>query len=185
MKARHRRDGTVEFYTKNNFRTGVERPIETTRNKWLIKLGNLETYFDVCLEVFVEAGVVRVNPDYDPNVEGSEPIFIGKPHQIASFDETKVALDSTIISDGKQDRGLRAGVDNDGEWFVINSSSYATVVCGRLGTGETLLPYIIFAVDNTYYLAYAPDFLSDIKNKDGEYMTWRYAISKRKPLLTT
>jgi hypothetical protein len=116
-----------------------------TRHEWLT-LGNLETYFDVCVEVFVKAGVARVNHDYNPNVEGSEPIFIDKPHLIASFDETKVALDSTTTSKGKQDRGLRVGVEDDGECFVTKWSSCATVVCGRLGTEEALLPYTVFCV---------------------------------------
>jgi hypothetical protein len=84
--------------------------------------------------VLVKAGVANVNPNYDPNVKGSEHVFIDKPHLIASFDETKVALDSTTASKGRQDRGLRAEVEDDGECFVTKSSSCATVVCGRLGT---------------------------------------------------
>jgi hypothetical protein len=132
----------------------------------------------VCAEVFVKAGVARVNLDYDPNVEGSEPILIDQPHLLASFDETKVTLESTTTSKGKQDRGLRAGVENNGECFVTKSSSCAIVVCGRLGTGEALPPCTIFASGNTYHPAWAPHFLSNIKNKDGEYMAWRYASNE-------
>jgi hypothetical protein len=53
------------------------------RHKWLT-LGNLETYVTVCAEVFEKAGVARVNSDYYPNVEGSEPMFIIKnPKQVS------------------------------------------------------------------------------------------------------
>jgi hypothetical protein len=121
------------FPRRHNFLTGAERPLEMTRHEWLT-LGNLETYFVVCAEVLVKAGVAHVNPSYDPNVKGSELVFIDKPHLVASFDETKVALDSTTASKGKQDRGLRAWVEDDEECFVTKSSSCATVVCGRVGT---------------------------------------------------
>jgi hypothetical protein len=124
-----------------------------------LALGNLETCFDVCLEVFVKPDVARVNPDYDdPNVEGNEPIFIDNPHLIASFDEAKAALDSITSNKGKQDRGLRAGVEDDGECFVTKSSSCATVMCGRLGNREALPPYNIFAFGNTYHSAWVPHF---------------------------
>jgi hypothetical protein len=96
--------------------------LEMTRHEWLT-LGNLGTYFDVCAEVLVKAGVAHLNPNYDPNVKGSEPVFINKPHLNASFDETKVALDSTTASKGKQDRGLRAWMEDDGECFMQYLSS--------------------------------------------------------------
>jgi hypothetical protein len=110
-----------------------------TPHEWLTK-GNLETHFDLRAEVFVKPGVARVNPDYDPNVEGNEPIFIDKSHLIASFDEAKLVLYSTTTSKGKQNRGLRAGVEADGDCFVNKSTSCATIVCGRLGTKEALPP---------------------------------------------
>jgi hypothetical protein len=149
-----------------------------TRHEWLT-LGNLETYFDVCAEVFAKAGVARVNPDYDPNVKGSEPIFIDKLHLISSFNGTKVALNSTTTSKGKQDRGLRAGVEDDGGCFVTTSSSCSTVVCRRLGAGEALLPYFIFTHGNTYHPSWGAHFLKDIKNKNGEYMAWRYTSNEK------
>jgi hypothetical protein len=81
----------------------------------------------------VRASVAEVNPNYDPTVEGSEPICITHPELIASFDETKVNLDNTEASKSMTDRGVRAGIDDDGECIVTKSSSCATAVCGRLG----------------------------------------------------
>jgi hypothetical protein len=58
------------FLRRHNFLTRAEYLLEMKRHKWLT-LGNLELCFDVCATMFVKAGVARVNPDYDPNVEGS------------------------------------------------------------------------------------------------------------------
>ena len=63
------------FLRRHNFLTGAERPLEMTRHECLT-LGNLETYFHVCAEVLVKAGVANVNLNYDPNVKGSEPVLI-------------------------------------------------------------------------------------------------------------
>jgi hypothetical protein len=73
---------------KHNFLIGAQRLLEMARHEWLA-LGNLETYLDVYAEVLVKVGVARANPDYNPNVEGSEPIFIDKPHLITSFDDDR------------------------------------------------------------------------------------------------
>jgi hypothetical protein len=73
-------------------------------------------------------------------------------------------------SKGKQDRGLRAGVEDDGEYIITKSISCATVLCGRLGPGEALPPYTVFASSNACHLAWAPRFSPDIKNMDGGYM---------------
>jgi hypothetical protein len=174
------------FLRIHNFLTRAERPLEMTRHEWLA-LGNLETYFDVCAEVFVKAGVARVNLDYDPN---GEPISIDKPHLISSFNETKVALYSTTTSKGKQHCLLCAGVENDGECFVTRSSSCATFVCGRLGTREALPPYIVFASGNTYHPARAPQFCQISRTRAaskwrGATQATRKAVSTRRVLLTT
>jgi hypothetical protein len=67
--------------------TGTERPLEMTRAEWCT-LENMDKYIDVTAKVKVRAGVAEVNPNNDPTVEGSEPIFITHPELIASFDET-------------------------------------------------------------------------------------------------
>jgi tRNA (Thr-GGU) A37 N-methylase len=48
----------------------------------------MDDYFDVVAKVMVRAGIVEVNPNYDPTVEGLEPICIIHLELIASFDET-------------------------------------------------------------------------------------------------
>jgi hypothetical protein len=100
-------------------------------------LENMDKYFD-------RADVPEVNPNYDPTVEGSEPTFITHPGLIASFDETKVNVDSTEASKSKTDIGVCARIDDDGECIVTKSSSCATAVCKRLGNGEALHVYTVF-----------------------------------------
>jgi hypothetical protein len=59
-----------EFLCRQYYPIGAERPLEMTRHEELA-LSILETYFDVCVEVFLRADVASLNHDYDPNVEGS------------------------------------------------------------------------------------------------------------------
>jgi hypothetical protein len=48
----------------------------------------MDEYFDVAAKVMVRAGIVEVNPNYDPTAEGLEPIWIIHLELIVSFDET-------------------------------------------------------------------------------------------------
>jgi hypothetical protein len=68
--------------------------------------------------------VAEVNPNYDHTVEGSEPIIITHPELIASSDETKVSHDNIEASKSKTDRGVRAGIDDDGECIATESSQW-------------------------------------------------------------
>jgi hypothetical protein len=73
-------------------------------------------------------------------------------------------------------------MEDDGKCFVTKSSLSATVVF-VLGIGETPPPYIVFAPGNTYHPAWAPHFLLDLRDKDGEYMAWRYASNENNVLM--
>ncbi len=97
--------------------TCVERPLELTRQEWISHV-NLEKYFKVAVEIMVNVGVAEPNPEYDPTMPYDEVIFITRPWLIASFDETRVNLDSTETSKGKTDRAIISGPEDDGECIV-------------------------------------------------------------------
>lgn len=131
------------FLRRHCMLTGTERPLEITRAEWCTP-ENLEQYFKNAANVFVKAGVATRYPDFNPDQEGSEMVLITHPERIASFDETKVNLDSTDTSKAKTDRLVRAGGNDHGECIVTKSSASITAVCGRLGNGLALPPYIVF-----------------------------------------
>ena len=56
---------------------GTVRPLEVERAQWFTP-DNLEKYYANAAEVLVKAGIAVSNPDYDPNVEEGEMIFITK-----------------------------------------------------------------------------------------------------------
>ncbi len=175
-------EATVGWYQnwlrRQNMHTGAERPLELTRQEWLSP-DNLEKYFKVAAEIMVTAGVAEPNPDYDPTKPYDEVIFITRPWLIASFDETRVNLDSTETSKGKTDRAIRAGPEDDGECIVTKSSSSATSVCGRLGNGKALPVYTVFDSGESFHPAWAPHIVSEIKDKDGNFLPWRYASNEK------
>ena len=174
-------EATVGWYQswlrRHNMTTGAERPLELTRAEWASPI-NVEKYFDVAAEIMVNAGVAEPNPHYDRTKPYDEAVFITRPSMIASFDETRVNLDSTETSKGKTDRSIRAPGD-DGETIVTKSSSSATSVCGRLGNGKALPVYTVFDSGDTFHPTWAPHIMSDIKDKDDNLIPWRYASNEK------
>jgi hypothetical protein len=146
--------------------TGTERPLEMTRAEWCT-LENMDKYFDMAAKVMVRAREAEVNSNYDPTVEGSEPLFITHPELIASFDETKANLDSAEASKSNTDRCVRERIDGDGDYIVTKSSYCTTAVCGRLGNREALHVYIVFSSGKTYHLGWAPHIDSNHHDMGG------------------
>ncbi len=144
--------------------TCVERPLELTRAEWASPI-NIEKYFDVAVEIMVNADVAKPNPQYDPTKPYDEAILITRPSIIPSFDESRVNLDSIETSKGKTDKSLRAPGD-DGETIVTKSSASTTSVCGRSGDGKALPMFTVFDSGDTFHLTWAPHIMSDIKDKD-------------------
>ena len=89
------------------FTTGVLRPLEQARKDWYT-VENLVTYFEVAGDVFLDAGVVVRNPDYDLQIPNFEEISITRPEWICSYDETKMELGCTRGGAGSRDRFVRA-----------------------------------------------------------------------------
>ena len=57
---------------------------------------------------------------------------------------------------GKTDWSVKASADDDGECIVTKSNACATEVCGRLGTGQALPVYIVFACGQSLHPSWAP-----------------------------
>ena len=114
------------------------------------------------------AGVVVLNPAYDPSAPYSEEIIITRPERICSYDETKIELDCTKGGAGKRDRAIRIPFD-DGETVVTKLDRCASAACGRLGDGRALPVYNVFGSGETYDLEWVLDIKTpDILDKDGE-----------------
>ena len=67
-------------------------------------------------DVLINAGVAKLNADFDPDVPFSEEIVITRPERICSYDETKMELDCT-----RGGSGLLAGatpLSDVGCWMV-------------------------------------------------------------------
>ena len=166
------------FLRRQGFTTGTERPLGTTRAEWLTE-DNLKSYYDVVAEVMVRAGVAEWNPDYDEEVPHSERVYITHPERILSFDETRVELDCTTGGKSKSDRVVRAGVEDRGEALKTKSSSTATAVCGRTGTGQALPPMIVFASGQSFSGTWAPHKVSEVLDNSGAPLPWRYFSNEK------
>ena len=126
------------FLRRTGMTTGTERPLEITRAEWYTE-ENLKTYYDVAEGVLLNAGVAIRNPEYNPEEPYSQSITITRPERIVSFDETRLELDCTRTIKAKTDRMVRDGLEDRGETLAVKSSCTASAVCGRIGTGMTML----------------------------------------------
>ena len=162
-----------------DFLTGHLRPLEQTREEWYTEK-NLETYFDIARDVFLNAGVAVMNPTFDPSEPYSEELNIVAPDRICSYDETRVELDCTDPSKGLTDRIVRAGPKDDGTSLVTKSSKTASAVCGRLGDGRAMPVYTVFNSVNSFEPSWTPSIVSDcIFDKDGKGLPWRYSSNEK------
>ena len=134
------------FLKRNDLQMGHLQPIEATREAWMTP-ANLLTYYNVAQNVLLESGIAVVNPDFDPDVEYSQPILIPEENRwrILSYDETDVSLGTDHTSKKKSNKtvvGL-AGED-DGAVVTYKSSGKITATAGRNGAGQSLSPYICY-----------------------------------------
>lgn len=163
---------------RQNMLTGNLRPLEGTREDWFTP-ENLRDYFEVAKGVLLGAGVAIPNPDFDPDVAYSQEILITHPERISSYDETKVELDCTSGGKGKKERNIRDGVKDDGESLVTKSDKCVTAACGRLGDGRALPVYIVFASGEEWNPEFACDNASEICDRDGKPLLWRFTSNKK------
>jgi len=158
--------------------TRVLRPLEQTIAEWNTT-ENLDIYFHVAIDVLLDAGVVVMNPAYDPSAPYSEDIIITRPERVCSYDETRVELNCTKGGTGKRDRAIRIPFD-DGETVVTMSERCASAACGRLSNGRALPVYIVFGSGETYDPEWASDIKTpDILDKDGKPFAWRYTCNTK------
>ena len=126
-------------------------PLEMDRQRWESS-SNMAKYYDVLHNACVGAGIAEENPDYNPEVEGSESCFLTAPERMASADESSFTLDMT---DAKKDRrnrvvGSAPGASNkkarrDAPEVIVNKSSERwTSIGGSYANGESLPPHHIF-----------------------------------------
>ena len=161
------------FLRRTGMTTGTVRPLEITRSEWLTE-ENLATYYDVAEGVLLNAGVAVRNTAYVPGEPFSQSILITRPERIVSFDETRLELDCTRTSKARTDRVVRSGYEDRGESLATKSSATASAICGRTGTGLALPPYIVFSSGQTFQHSWAPAYVSEVLDSNGQRIQWRY-----------
>jgi hypothetical protein len=122
----------------------------------------------------------KVNPNDDPTVEGSKPIFNTHPELITLFDETAVTLDNTDGDEQIKNRHRRDCIINDdGECVVTKSNSCTTAVRGSLDNGEALHGYIVLGSDKTSHHSCVPHIDYNLNDKAGHLIPLRYASNDK------
>ena len=159
---------------RSRFLLGSLMPLEDPRANWFTD-ENLTTYFEVARDVFINAGVARLNPDYDPNEPFSQEIMITAPKRLCSYDERKMELNCTKASKGNIDRTIGNDPEDDNTAIVTKSHKCGSDVCDRLGDGMALLVIIVFNFGESFKLAWASHYVcDDILDDEGNPLVWRY-----------
>ena len=104
----------------------------------------------VAKDLLVDAGVVIMNPHFEPNIPYSKEIPITHPERICSYDETKMELDCNRAGRGKTDRTTRDGDKDDDTSLLVKSSKCGTATCGRLGGDRSLPSFVCFAYGDSF-----------------------------------
>jgi len=112
------------------FNTGTLRPLEQTRSAWYTP-ETLEAYFIVARVVLINAGVVELNPNCDPNVVYTEEIIITHPERICFYDETRMEMVCTDPTKGKSDKIIKR-LGDDMTTVVTKSSKTGSACCSPL-----------------------------------------------------
>ena len=99
-----------------NIRTMNQRTLDIMRQKWCTP-ENFNTNYKIWADGHVEAGIARLNPDYDPLDPLSEYIIFNEDRlrDAASFDEMKAESDTGKDRRSKAERVVVVGEGDDGE----------------------------------------------------------------------
>ncbi len=68
----------------------------------------------------------------------SEEIIITVPERTCIYDKTRIEVNCTRPVNGKTDKVIRAGPEDDGTSVVTKSSKSGSAVCGRVVNGRAL-----------------------------------------------
>jgi hypothetical protein len=140
----------------------------------------MKSYLQVAGDVLINAGVAKLNPDYDPNELFSQEIIITAPERLCSYDEPKIELDCTKVGKGNTNRTIRNGPEDDNTAIITKLDKRGSTFCGRLGDGRALPVFIDFKPGDSFEPSWASHYVSDdILDDERKQLAWRCNINAK------